>query len=148
MLRKSAVFPTGQCREGLRLPRKAGPVRVDILVPSRHPQVSAESHTHCRSQHRLTRPQGPRVPPTRGWTRPATEALLTLRVRPAVRTSRQQEGRGLWDVEPGTPRAWASAARPHDAGEPLNPERRVRRLAPTPLDPSPSSGSTSEEEKT
>lgn len=39
---------------------------------------------------------------------------------------------------------------PCDAGEPLNPERRVRRLAPTSLlpDPSPSSGSTSEEEKT
>ena len=46
------------------------------------------------------------------WVVMATEALLTLRVQPAVRTSRQQEGRGLWDAEPGTAQAWASVARP------------------------------------
>lgn len=109
---ESAVFPRGQRREGLRWPSKAGSVRVDILVHRRRLQVSAQGHTRCRSRHGLTRPQGPRVPPTCGWTRPATEALLTLRVQPAVRTSRQQEGRGLWDAEPGTAQAWASVARP------------------------------------
>ena len=109
---ESAVFPRGQRREGLRWPSKAGSVRVDILVHRRRLQVSAQGHTRCRSRHGLTRPQGPRVPPTCGWTRQATEALLTLRVQPAVRTSRQQEGRGLWDAEPGTAQAWASVARP------------------------------------
>ena len=136
MRRKAAAFPGGQCREGLQLPNKTLSVRVDILMHRRFLQVSAQCHTHCRSRHRLMRPQGPMVPPTRGWTRLATEALLTLHVQPAVRTSQWQEGRGLWDAEQGTlpgPRPQSRGLTMQAstmAGEPLNLEWHIRHLIP------------------